>query len=182
MLSTHAFAKWGLDFVIPIKPPAGGTHTEYILVATDYLTKWVEAKATVKNDARTTTKFLYENIFTRYGLPIELVSDQGTHFINEVIEYLLQEFMVTHHKSAVYHPQANGQAESKNKVLCNALTKVVEGSCSDWEQKLNSVLWVYRKAYKIAINAIPYELVFGLNATLPIDFLIPTLRVAMSLG
>ena len=90
MLSTRAFAKWGLDFVGPIKPPARGTHSKYILVATDYLTKWIEAKATVKNDARTTAKFLYEDIFTRYGLPIELVNDQGTHFINEVIEYLLR--------------------------------------------------------------------------------------------
>ena len=61
MLSTRAFAKWGLNFVGPIKPPAKSTHAEYILV--DYLTKWVEAKA-IKNDARTTVKFLYENIFT----------------------------------------------------------------------------------------------------------------------
>ena len=75
IVSTRAFAKWGLDFVGPIKPPAKNTHAEYILVATDYLTKWVEAKATVKNDARTTAMFLYENIVTRYGLPIELVSD-----------------------------------------------------------------------------------------------------------
>ena len=89
MLSTRAFAKWGLNFVGPIKPPAKSTHAEYILVVTYYLTKWVEAKAIVKNDACTTAKFLYENIFTRYGLPIKLVSDQGTHFINEVVEYLL---------------------------------------------------------------------------------------------
>ena len=70
LMSTRAFAKWGIDFVGPIKIPARSTHAEYILVATDYLTKWVEAKATIKNDARTTAKFLYENIFTRYGLPI----------------------------------------------------------------------------------------------------------------
>ena len=82
----------------------------------------------VRNDARTTTKFLYEYIFTRYGLPIEIVSDQGVHFVNEVIEFLLNEFMVIHRKSAPYHPQANGQAESTNKTLCSALAKVVEGN------------------------------------------------------
>ena len=103
------------------------------------------------------------------------MSDQGTHFFNEVIEYLLQEFKVIHHKSASYHPQANGQAESTNKVLFTALTKVVEGSRSNWEQKLNSVLWAYCMAYKTIINTTPYELVFRLNAILPIDFLIPTL-------
>lgn len=77
------------------------THAEYIIVvATDYLTKWVEAKATTKNDARTTAKFLYEYVFTRYGLPIEIMSDQGMHFVNEVIEFLLHEFMVIHKCSA----------------------------------------------------------------------------------
>ena len=64
MMSTRAFAKWGIDFVGPIKPPARGSHAEYIIVAMDYLTKWVEAKATVKNDARTTARFLYKYIFT----------------------------------------------------------------------------------------------------------------------
>ena len=181
MMSTRAFAKWGIDFVGPIKPPARGSHAEYIIVATDYLTKWVEAKATVKNDARTTARFLYEYVFTRYGLPIELVSDQGKHFINEVIEYLLAEFMVIHRRSAPYHPQANGQAESTNKILCTALTKIVEGSRSDWEKKLHNVLWAYRTAYKTSIGTTPFNLVFGLDAILPIEFLVPTLRVAKSL-
>ena len=94
-------------------------------MATDYLTKWVEAKAAVKNDARTTTKFLYEIVFTRYGLPIEIVSDRGVHFINATIEYLLDEFMVIHRNSAPYHPQANGQAERTNKIL-----KEMRATCS----------------------------------------------------
>lgn len=121
-MATRAFANWGIDFVGPIKPPAKNTHAEYIIVATDYLTKWVESKAIVLNDAITTAKILYENIFTRFGLPIEIVSDQGVHFINEVIEFLLAEFMVLHKCSAPYHPQANGQAESTNKTVCMTLT------------------------------------------------------------
>ena len=96
MMGVRAFAKWAIDFVGPIKPPARHTHAEYIIVATNYLTKWVKAKATVKKDARTTAKFLYKNVFTRYGLPIEIVSDQGVHFINEVIEFLLAKIMVLH--------------------------------------------------------------------------------------
>ena len=85
--------------------------------------------ASTKNNAWTTAKFLYEHIFVQFGLPtIEIVSDQGTHFVNKVVEVLLNEFMVTHKKSEPYHPQANGQAESTNKVLCTTLTKVVEGN------------------------------------------------------
>ena len=110
-------------------------------MATDYLTKWVEAKDTVKNDAQTIAKFLYEHVFTQFGLPIEIVSDQGVQFITKVIEFLLAKFMVLHKKSSPYHhPQANGQAESTNKTLCTVLTKIVSESRTDWEQKLPSVL------------------------------------------
>ena len=63
-------------------------------------------------------------------------------------------------------------------MLCTALTKVVEGTRTDWDQKLHFVLWAYRTAYKTAIGTTPFNLVFGLNAILPIEFLIPTLRVA----
>ena len=122
--------------------------------------------------------FLYEYVFTIYGLPIEIISDRGTHFINEVIHYLLDEFMVIHRKSAPYHPQANGQAESTNKILCTMLTKIVERSRTDWKMKLHSAIWAYRVAYKIAIGTTPFNLVFGLDAILPIEFLKPTLRVA----
>ncbi|MCO5614527.1 hypothetical protein L7F22_068810 [Adiantum nelumboides] len=180
MMGARAFAKWGIDFVGPC-PPAYKSHAQYIIVATDYLTKWVEAKATKKNDAKTTAQFLYENIFTRYGLPIEIVSDRGTHFINEVIEQLLDEFMVIHRKSAPYHPQANGQAESTNKILVTVLTKIVSESRADWDQKLHSALWAYRVAYKTSIDTTPFNMVYGIQAILPLEFLIPTLRVAQEL-
>lgn len=89
--------------------------------------------------------------------------------------------MVIHKKSAPYHPQANGQAESTNKILCNVLTKIVGNSRNDWELKLNSALWAYRVAFKTAIGTTSFNLVFGLDVILPIQFLIPTLRVAKEL-
>ncbi|MCO5588022.1 hypothetical protein L7F22_041976 [Adiantum nelumboides] len=181
MMGARAFSKWEIDFVGPIAPPAYKSHAQYIIVAIDYLTKWVEAKATTKNDSKTTAQFLYENIFTRYGLPIEIVSDRGTHFINEVIENLLDEFMVIHQKSAPYHPQANGQAESTNKILVTVLTKIVNESRADWDQKLHLALWAYRVAYKTSIGTTPFNMVYGIQAILPLEFLIPTLRVAKEL-
>ena len=90
MRRARVFSKWGIDFINPIDPPAMKTHAQYIIAATTYVTKWVEVKATQKNDAHTTAKFLYEYVFTRYGLPIEIVSDRGSYFINETIEYLLE--------------------------------------------------------------------------------------------
>lgn len=181
MMGARDFVKWGIDFVRPINPPTHRIRAQYIIVATDYLTKWVEAKSTPKNDARTIARFLYEYVFTCYGLPIEIVSDRGTHFLNEVIHYLLDEFMVIHKKSTPYHPQANGQPESTNKILCTVLKKFVRTSRTDWELKLHSALWAYCMAFKTAIGTTPFNLVFGLDAILPIKFLIPTLRVAKDL-
>ena len=76
--------------------------------------------------------------------------------------------MVIHKKSAPYHPQANGQAESSNKILCTVLTKIVSNSRTDWELKLNLALWAYRVAYKTAIGTTLVNMVFGLDAILPI--------------
>ena len=67
------FEKWGIDFVGPISLPTKGAHNEYILVAMEYVTKWVEARVFKIDDAKNVATFLYENILVRFGCPIELV-------------------------------------------------------------------------------------------------------------
>ena len=106
-MGMHAFSKWGIDFVGPIDPPTNHSHAQYIIVAIDYMPKWEKSKATPKNDAHKTTKFLYENIFTRYDLSIGIMSNRGLHFLNKVIEHVFHEFMVIHNTLTPYHPQAH---------------------------------------------------------------------------
>ena len=125
VIPLQPFAKWGLDFIGPIKPKAQPTGCEYIQVETDYFTKWTKAKALRNNTAAEVAKFLYENIMTRFGCPVELVSDQGIHFLNRVMEELTTKHMIIHKKSSTYHPQCNGQAESTNKILVKTLKKRV---------------------------------------------------------
>ena len=98
---------WGIDFMGPFPPSFGNL---YILFAVDYVSKWVEAIATPKNDVRTVTKLLHKNIFTRFGAPRAIVSDEGSHFCNHVFASLMAKYGVKHKKSLEYHPQANGQA------------------------------------------------------------------------
>ena len=86
----------------------------YILLAVDYVSKWVEAAATLNNDARTVLKFLQKQIFTRFGTPRAIVSDEGSHFCNKLFDNLLAKYGVRHRTALPYHPQSNGQAEVSN--------------------------------------------------------------------
>ena len=177
ILPLEPFQKWGLDFVGSFKPVTIRTGNRYIIVATDYCTKWVEAKPLRDNTATSTTKFLYENIWCRFGCPIELVSDQGTHFINKIVHELSTYYAVVHKKSTPYYPQANGLAESTNKTLQTILKKIVNENRTDWDQKLQSALWAYRTSYKTSIKSTPFRMAFGLEAIMPVEFQILTLRI-----
>ena len=88
------FDKWGLDFVGPIDPPSNGK--SYILVCTDYVTKWVEVKAMKHARDNKVAKFIYEKIFTRYGVPREIVTDQGAQFISTLVATLVNEYNIRH--------------------------------------------------------------------------------------
>ena len=93
------FERWGLDFISPLKV-SRARHCQYIVVATEYLTKWVEARALPDNFAINMAKFLYEQIVIRYGIPIQLMSDRGGHFVNHVIRLLTTEFKIFHSLSS----------------------------------------------------------------------------------
>ena len=90
---------------------------KYILVCTDYVTKWVEATAFFRAIEKSVVEFIYEEIFTWFGVPIEIVTDQGTQFTFKLMKELTTKYGIRHCKSSPYHPQANGQVESTNKVL-----------------------------------------------------------------
>ena len=91
-ITLQAFDKWAVDFVGPISPSGKRTGACYIITATCYLTRWVEVVPIKDCTAMTTTKFLFENVVTRFGCPKILLSDQGTHFVNKMIVELIAEF------------------------------------------------------------------------------------------
>ena len=103
ILPLEPFQKWEMNFVGPVKPTFVRGN-KYILVVIDYCTKWVEAVALRDNKAASVAKFLYHNIMTRFGCPVELISDRGGHILNEVIEELTKTHMTLHKNSIAYHP------------------------------------------------------------------------------
>ena len=87
-LTLQAFEKWAIDFMGPINPPGKRTGARYIIIATNYLTRWAEAREVKDCSATTTARFIFDDIITRFGCSEILMSDQGTHFINNTIESL----------------------------------------------------------------------------------------------
>ncbi|GJU83365.1 reverse transcriptase domain-containing protein [Tanacetum coccineum] len=115
------FDVWGIDFMGPFPSSRGN---KYILVAVDYLSKWVEAKALPTNDARVVVKFL-KSLFARFRTPRAIISDRGTHFCNDQFAKVMSKYGVTHRLATAYHPQTSGQVEVSNRGLKRILERTV---------------------------------------------------------
>ncbi|KAL0438925.1 UNVERIFIED_CONTAM: hypothetical protein Slati_2375500 [Sesamum latifolium] len=95
------------------------------------ISKWVEAKVTRMDDAKTVIDFVNTNIFCRYGMPRAIISDKGTHFCNKTVSALLRKYNVTHRVSTAYHPQTNGQTEVSNREIKFILEKMINPNRKD---------------------------------------------------
>lgn len=123
------FDVWGIDFMGPFPSSCGNL---YILLAVDYVSKWVEAKATSTDDANVVVSFIKSQIFSRFGIPRSIISDQRTHFCNRTFEALMRKYGIKHRVSTPYHPQTNGQAEISNREVKAILEKTVNPGRKDW--------------------------------------------------
>ncbi|GJZ02641.1 reverse transcriptase domain-containing protein [Tanacetum coccineum] len=131
------FDVWGIDFMGPFPSSRGN---KYILVAVNYLSKWVEAKALPTNDARVIVKFL-KSLFAWFGTRRAIISDRGTHFCNDQFE----------------------------KVMLKILERTIGENRASWSDKLDDALWAFRTAFKTPIGCTPYKLVYGKACHLPIE-------------
>ena len=118
ILEVEIFDVWGIDLMGPF-PPSDGK--EYILVAVDYVSKWVEAIPSRKNTHQEVLRFVTRNIFSRYGCLRAIISEGGSHFNNAHFRTLLNKYGVHHRVTTPYHPQANGQVEVSNREVKNIL-------------------------------------------------------------
>jgi hypothetical protein len=174
------FEKWALNFVEPISPMS--YRKNYILVCMDYVTKWVEEKSLFRSTENFVVEFIYEDIFTRFSVPHEIVTDQGTQFTSKLMKKLTEKYGIKHSKSSPYHPQANGQVESTNKFMEAIFTKTVQLHHWDWVDRIQEALWAYSTTSRNTIGHTPYDLVYGKQVLLPIEFQVRTFRIIAELG
>ncbi|GJV20503.1 reverse transcriptase domain-containing protein [Tanacetum coccineum] len=130
------FDVWGIDFMGPFPSSRGN---KYILMAVDYLSKWVEAKALPTNDARVVCKFL-KSLFARFGTPHAIISDRCTHFCNDQFAKVMLKYGITHRLSTAYHPQTSGQVKVSNYGLKRILERTVGENHASWSDKLDDAL------------------------------------------
>ncbi|XP_022897272.1 uncharacterized protein LOC111410907 [Olea europaea var. sylvestris] len=150
----------------------------YILVGTDYFSKWAETVPLKEVKKENVADFIRIQIIYRYGVSRHIITDNVKPFCNSHINNLCAKFGFKQYNSSMYNALGNGLAEAFNKTLCSMLKKVISKSKRDWHEKIGEVLW----AYRTLTQATPYALVFGVKAVLLLECQIPSLRISIREG
>ncbi|XP_017416451.2 uncharacterized protein LOC108327238 [Vigna angularis] len=171
------FSMWGIDVIGAIEPKASNGH-RFILVAIDYFTKWVEAASYANVTRKVVVRFIRKELICRYGLPNKIITDNATNLNNQMMAELCEEFKIHHHNSSPYRPKMNGAVEAANKNIKKIVQKMVV-TYKDWHEMLPFALHGYRTSVRTSTGATPFSLVYGMEAILPFEVEIPSLRVLM---
>ena len=147
------------DIMGPFPNSANGN--KYILVASGYFTRWVEAYAIPNQEALTVARKLTDHMFCRFGLPEQLHSDMGAQFESKVIKEMSNVLHIRKTHTTPYHPQSDGLVERLNRTIQNMLTASINGQVDEWESYLPKVCLAYNTSKHAATGYTPFLLMFG---------------------
>ncbi|GJT08279.1 reverse transcriptase domain-containing protein [Tanacetum coccineum] len=174
--SPWPFHKWGIDIAGPFPVAAGGL--KFLIVAIDYFTKWIEAKAVATITGNQVKRFVWDNIVCRFGLPGEIVSDNGKQFCDNPFKDWCTRLSITQRFASVKHPQTNGLVERANRSLGEGIKARLDRHKGRWVEELSHVLWAHRTTIKVSTGDTPFSLVYGTEAVIPAEIGMPTIRTA----
>ena len=166
--SSWPFEIWEMDVIVPISPPSSKGH-RFILVITDYFSKWEEAIPLREVKMSDVIKFVKHHVVYRFSVPRWIIHDNGPQFVSQEVQRFCNKFRIQNVSSTVYYPSANGLAEAFNKTIGKLLKKFISKSQRDWDNKLGECLWAYRMTVRTPTKATPFSLVYGCEVVLPLE-------------
>ena len=140
---------------------------KYLLVDTDYFTKWVETEPLTDIRDVDVKRFIWKNIVTRFGTPCTLVSDNGLQFDSKAFKQYCSDLGIKNRYSTPAYPQGNGQAEAVNKVIISGLKKRLDDAKGKWVEELPHVLWTYRTTPRRSTGETPFSMTYGAGNWVP---------------
>jgi transposase InsO family protein len=165
-----------MDIVGPLHKATG--NRKFLLVATDYFTKWIEAEPLAKITEPMIERFVWKNIITRFGVPYSLITDNGSQFQKKFKAFCAQ-YGIRNYYSTPAYPQSNGQAEASNKTILDGIKKRLDKAKRKWPDELPLVLWAHRTTPRRSTGETPYSLAYGTEAVIPLEVGLPTNRTAL---
>ena len=155
----------GVDFCGPLKPTP--RENRYVLVITDYFTRHIVAIPLPNCSAEKTAEALFNEYFCKFGIPCLIISDQGSHFRNQLMTSMRLLIGYNHVFSTPYHPQTNGIVERFNSTFIPQISKLHNSENNNWDEYLQAVVFAYNSGTHRTTNYSPYELLYGRAPRLP---------------
>ncbi|XP_060194940.1 uncharacterized protein LOC132624132 [Lycium barbarum] len=164
-----------MDVIGPIEPTTSNGH-QFIFVAIDYFTKWVEATSHKSVTKKVVADFVRNHIIYRFSVPESIITDTGANLNSHLMKDICEQFNITHRNSTTYLPQINGAVEAANKNIKRILRKRTDNH-KGWHEQLPYDLLGYRAMARTSTGAMPYLFVYGTEVVIPAEVKIPSLRI-----
>ena len=161
------FVFWAMDYMGPLPETSRGN--KHLLVVMDHFTKWCEVFATTDQKAQTVAEILVSRVFSRFGPPTVLHSDQGRNFESNLMKEVCNLMGIHKSRTTAYHPQCDGQVERQNRTLQDMLSAFVSQNRDDWDLWVDLAVYAYNTSTHESTGYSPYELVFGRVARTPVE-------------
>ncbi|KAK3000332.1 hypothetical protein RJ639_022447 [Escallonia herrerae] len=169
------FTMWGMDIMGPFPPVTA--QRQFVIVAVDYFTKWVEAEALATISEKKCEDFFWRAVVCRFGIPRVLVTDNGKQFDNPTFRTFCANLSIEQRFTSMAHPQTNGQTEVTNRTLLQGIKKKLDGAKGLWVDELPKILWAYNTTTRTSTGETPFSLSFGTGALIPVEIGLPSLRL-----
>ncbi|GJT84526.1 reverse transcriptase domain-containing protein [Tanacetum coccineum] len=172
--SPWPFYKWGIDIAGPFLEGHG--KVKFLIVAIDFFTKWIEEKPVATITGAQIKKFAWDNIVYRFGLPGEIISDNGKQFKDNPFKDWCKKLCIRQCFASVKHPQANGLVERANRSLGGGIKARLDEKSKNWMEEISHVLWAHRTMIKSSNEETPFSLTYGTKAVILVEIDMLTLR------